>query len=232
MIKILICDDEPVFLKYIESRVKDIIAKGIFGEKEFLIVSHQDPQKALEYCEENLPQIVFLDIDMPDVSGFDIAQYLKDAGNVKTIFVSSYDTFVYTSLKFRPFRFIRKNMLENELKEAIDAALSELVTDKQIFMMKDASIACSEIFYIESNKNYVRIVTADCEYKHRITIKEVEEMLRSVGFVRCHTAYVVNMQKIKSAFSDNVVLEGGKRLSVSAKYKKTFFDAYLKFMRA
>ncbi len=229
---ILICDDELVFLRYLEKQIKEIIAKGIFGEMDFSIISYQDSQKAFEYCVEKSPQIVFLDIDMPTVDGFKIAEYLKDNEETKIIFVSNYDTFVYTSLKFKPFRYIRKSFLDKELKEAVDSVLDELIFKREMLVTKEERIPCSEILYVESDKNYVRIKTNRGEYRCRATIKMLEERLKPLGFLRCHTAYVINIRKIKRAESDSVMLQDNSVLTVSKKYKKNFFEEYLKYMRS
>jgi DNA-binding LytR/AlgR family response regulator len=231
MIKILICDDEPIYLEYMEKVIKNRIAKSIYGDSGFLIVTESNGKNALEAIKKEAPRIIFLDVNMPGISGFEIADYLKKNTNTIIVFVSAYDTLVYTSIKFSPFRFVRKRKIKTELKEAIDAVLEELFFSNEYIAVKDERILFSDILYIESDKNYVRIVTETDESRMRSTLTEAEEMLSGKGFFRCHSAYIVSLRKVLTVNANEVVLKNGVRISVSEKYKKQFMEEYMKFMR-
>ena len=231
MIKLLICDDEPVYLEYMAKAVKDQIAKSVYGDTDFSIITEASGKNALERIKKEAPKIIFLDVNMPSVSGFDIADYLKRNTDTIIVFVSAYDSLVYTSLKFSPFRFVRKSRIKTELKEAVDAVLEELFFNNEYVSVKDEKILFSDILYIESDKNYVRIVTEGGETRMRSTLTEAERLLKGKGFLRCHTAYIVSLRKIARVTAGEVVLKSGTRLSVSEKYKKPFMEEYMKFMR-
>lgn len=113
MIRIALCDDEPIFLD--EWRISD--GGGVRVEKftsgEELLRSHNaQPFDA-----------VFTDIDMPYPDGFSLAERI---GDTPIVFVTNHDELVYSSLRFRPFRFVRKSHLDEELPEVLSALRMEL----------------------------------------------------------------------------------------------------------
>lgn len=164
MLTILICDDEKLFAESLCIKLRDIIAKGKYCDFQYDIIVSSNSTLAIDYCINNTVDIAFLDIDMPGINGFDMATVLNERQkNTKLIFVSNFDHFVYTSLKFKPFRFIRKSVIDKELKEAFDSALSEIFIDNGFLILSNKylneKVLYSNIMYIESKGNYVEITT-------------------------------------------------------------------------
>lgn len=122
MIKAAVCDDEKIFTKKFVLMIKEFfdthniqINVSVFDSGTDFILNRA------KY------DILFLDINIPDVGGFEIAKQITDRDR-KTliIFVTEHDELVYSSLKFRPFRFIRKRRLQEELADVLRDVISEI----------------------------------------------------------------------------------------------------------
>ena len=128
MIKIYICDDDLDFLSKIKYQINDCISKGKFGDFEYEITDISNPVSALQKIKTETPDITFLDIDMPNVNGFNVADEInRQCPDTLIIFVTNYDNYVYTSIRYRPFRFIRKSHISTEINEALNSALNEII---------------------------------------------------------------------------------------------------------
>lgn len=133
MIRAAICDDDPTILDYLHEHIsKEFRRQGA----EIQIDKFTSGQDFLNAHKAESFNAIFLDIDMPEISGFDIAEKINEIGEPLIIFVTSHDELVFSSIKFRPFRFIRKTYLNNELPETPNAVINEVT--KRIFGSKFA----------------------------------------------------------------------------------------------
>ena len=106
MIHIAICDDEEVFVEKIRNEARAVLETQ---DEDFEIFCYTDGNKLLADYEAKKFDLVLLDIDMPDVDGFEVAEKLNiKSDEVKVAFISSYENLVFKSFRLKPFRFIRK----------------------------------------------------------------------------------------------------------------------------
>lgn len=236
LINILICDDDLSFLSEMKSTLRQTISKSKFSDFEYSIYATDNSAAALKHCIEVDVHIVFLDIDMPRINGFDIATAIKErAKESKVIFISNFDNLVYTSFRYNPFRFIRKEVVYEELLEAFEAAVKEVVINEKYLTLgnkylKDR-IFYSDILYIESKGNCADIITSSGEkYEYRSTMNELQQKLAYYDFVRIHAGFLVSMRKIVIFRSDSIVLKNGKTLNVSRKYRNEARDIYANYL--
>ena len=118
MIRISIVDDEEIILKSIRKKTEDLLNEL---KVDFEIYDYTDGTILLKEFKNVRFDIVFLDIEMPGISGLEIAQRIRDEEeNVDIIFITNKDELVYDSIKFAPFRFIRKFRFETEISEALN----------------------------------------------------------------------------------------------------------------
>ena len=237
MIKIIICDDNKIFLSKIQEKIKFEIAIGKFGDIEYDISVFSSVNAAMNYCIEQNPDIAFLDIDMPESSGFDIADTIHNQNsNAIVIFVTDYDNYVYNSFKHKPFRFIRKEYVNNELPEALGSALNDLLSQQQFIILgnKDFNkkIFAADIVYFESKKNYVEIVCFDGnKYTHRSTMSSLESKFVPYFFIKVHAAYIVNMRYIQKIDKNEIELCNGKKINISQKNYSQVHKAFAEYLR-
>ena len=197
MIRVAVCDDDSAFIDYFESLLSDTFSDNgdIFEIKSFNYGSD------LLNIEDDY-DLLFLDIDMPEVSGFEIASALKERNKHPfLIFVTSHDELVYSSFKFQPFRFLRKSYLDKELPEILnevtEAINEQNMSRKTMFKTKNGSvyIELKKIYFIEIYSHKLLIHSADGIVTECTgTLSDYEEKFNSLSFIRTHKSYLVNMR--------------------------------------
>lgn len=202
MIRIAICDDERIFAKKLKLTVDSIFEKQNI---EFQSYVYTDAYQLAIDHNENEYQLIFLDIDMPDISGMDFASRIRAANsNVSLIFVSNHSNFVFESFQFAPLRFIRKEWLKEELPEAIKAYCNEMLKKKPFIKLKleDKSIIsenAEEIIYFFSVRHDIYYATPSGTkrlYSREYTLEKFEEQLSKHGFLRIHKTYLLNYRYV------------------------------------
>ena len=175
MIKIVVCDDEKKILNTLSEKISQTFLNK---DMEIRIFETTSPTKALEYIKSNVVDVVFLDIDMPILSGMDIAEsLLNEEYKGLLIFVTSHDSLVYSSFKYHPFGFIRKSYFDDEIEEVISRIIDEMSHRDCIFTYKTNDgiyrVNISEILYFESESNYLLIHLIDKVHKFRGTMSQL-----------------------------------------------------------
>lgn len=227
--KIYICDDELQMLKSISEKVKVILP-------DCTIEEFSDSWALLDGLKLSGCDLLLLDIDMPKVSGLDIARQL-DLFAVKPllVFVTSHDELVYDSLTFHPFGFVRKGYIDEELERTLKDCRRELSQREIYFTFKsgceDIRLKISEMLYFESQGNYLNLYTADQVYRIRNTIAAVEETLSEKGFIRFHRGFLVNQQAVKVLGTEEAQLVTGDKIPIGRSYGEEAKRQLVRYMR-
>lgn len=238
MIRIVICDDDPCFAATLTEELTALAAK-YEGDLDLKIgPTFTSPELVLTFMEQMDFDIIFLDIDMPKITGFDLAAKISEKDpKALIIFVSAYDNYVYQSFAYSPFRFLRKLHLKEELPSAFDKAIEKCLSETQAlsFISTEGNVTLrpSEVLYFENDKNYYNIY---CEngavYKCRGTIKALEGVCTDKRFFRVHSAYIVNLEHIaETQNSSAVIMKNGAVISVPSPRRAEFKETYMKFVR-
>lgn len=226
--KIFICDDELKILSDISAKVRSVLPEADISEftsGKFLLDA---------ICKNNC-NILLLDIDMPEISGLDIASRLTDLENKPLlVFVTSHDELVYDSLQFHPFGFVRKNYMDKELPRILADCIAELNSREKHFCFHTASadikLQLDDILYFESDKNYLKLFSKDSEYRFRETLSAVENTLSDSGFIRIHKGFLVNQAAVKMLSSDEAELINGARIPIGRSYSETAKKKLMRYM--
>lgn len=225
MYQIVICDDEKKILEDIHGKVKTALDKQEIQAEYFCL---EDSRDLMEHLKEQKIDVLFLDIDMPYFSGMDIAAYINEKG-LKTIliFVTSHDTLVYQTFAYRPFGFIRKTHLDEELEELAERIKKELFDRKEeLTILKGPEltrIRIKDLVYMESEGNYLNFHMKDDVIKVRETLGNMENELMAKGFIRCHKGYLVNgdyIEKLKSAEMELKIEDEIEVIPIGRSYEK------------
>lgn len=224
---IFICDDEKKMADLIHTYITD---KIVGNAKVFYSGSELWECLCNESCD-----VVFLDIDMPDISGLDIASKLSELPySPLLIFITSHDELVYDSLKFHPFGFVRKNYLKEELSEIIDDCIRTISENMKDFAFVTSAgnmrIALKDILYFESEGNYLKIYTTKEKYRFRSTLYAVENALKECGFVRVHKGYLINQIAVKLLGKDEIILLNEERIPIGKNYAETAKKTLMRYM--
>ena len=235
VIRAAICDDEKTMLDHL---YEHILTENKRQNIQINIEKFMSGAELLNAHKENVFDVVFLDIDMPRINGFDIAESINDGESTLIVFVTSHDELVYSSIKFRPFRFIRKAYLESELPEtlaAVNAEISKRNAGRKFpFRTKTGEIFLDvgNIEYIEIYGHTLRVSVPDGEPVECYgSLSALEEQLAPLDFVRVHKSYLVNLKYIYSIEKTLVILDNKTAVPLS-RYKaadvKTKFKSYLR----
>lgn len=240
MIRIAICDDEIIFLDFMSTALKDIANKlnldyevDVFNNGELLLQNHI----------ERPYDVMFLDIDMPKMTGFDIARNIRNK-SLKTfiIFVTAKNDLVYSSFDYQPFSFICKNSnsLNNDLEKVFER-LFRYYKQSRFIELTDSrivtSVTINDIIYIQSDKHYLMYYTTtrdhDAPIRERNTILSKEKELIEYGFIQPHSRYLVNAEHIfrLDTILNTIVMDSGHQIPISKKYKKSVLDEYRRYTR-
>lgn len=215
--QIAICDDDIDFAEKLKVLVENSLGLrnvrpviSVFDDGAILIASNQ------QY------DVVFLDIDMPSMSGFDIAGQINDMEETLIVFVTLHDELVYSSIKFRPFRFIRKSHLENELSEvlsALERAISKRNAGKKFPLQTtkgEIFLDVSKIEYIEIYGHWLHVcVDGDEDLKCYGSLSDLEKRLAPFDFIRVHKSYLVNCRYIYAIEKEQVILDDKTEILLS-----------------
>ena len=236
MYHIVICDDEKEILDDILRKVRNCFDENDISAR---YTGFDDPRKLMECIQNEKIDVLFLDIDMPYHNGMDIAGYINENG-LKTIliFITSHDALVYQTFAYRPFGFIRKTHIDQEIDELVKRVNRELLENKQELVFRKGQdlirVLIRDIIYIEAEKNYLMIRTCDEMIRIRETMTNVLNELQGKGFIRCHKGYLVNADRIEKLISSEVLLRTGDEsmaLPVGRSYEKEVRKKILEMLR-
>ena len=226
--KIAVCDDENKIVEEITSFIKKD-----FPSSE--VSAYSDGESFLASPEER-PEVLLLDIDMPGISGMEVAATLtREKVQTLIVFVTAHDELVYDSFKYHPFAFVRKKFLEKELKTVLTDCEKQLVSRNKNFVFQNASklvtLAQSDILYFEGQANYLAIHTISDEYKMRSTMTGVEKELEDSDFLRIHKGFLVNLEHIRVLKTEELELDNGTVLPIGKSYSEAAKKSILRYMR-
>lgn len=226
MIKAIVLDDEPLSLELIE----DFCIKT---NEVNLIKKFTNPKEALKYLRNFPVDVIFLDINMPNLSGIDVLKHINQ--NTEVIFITAHSEYAVESYNLnaidyllKPFEYERFLTAVKKVKAKIQIENSE---QEAIFVRSDyrlIKVYLSEIQHIESQADYLTIV-----YKNqnrivtRMTMIELLAMLPSATFIRVHRSFIVPISEIK-IIRDKKILLNSIEIPIGISYEKTVNQYFLK----
>ena len=201
MLRIAICDDEFYFINEFSKLVKDRF------ENIEIVDKFTNPKELLN--SNILYDVIFLDIDMPEIDGIEVAK-AYDKKDTLIVFVTNKEALVFDAYNStNSFGFIRKNKMATDAQSVFNRLKTELLNQRTL-SVKNGSVITkvnfSDIIYIEKVVNKVLIHTKEQTYSTRGTIAEVEQILKSSCFVRCHIGFIVNLDYISLITSKDIKL--------------------------
>lgn len=229
-LSLAVCDDEQTEVEQIR--------KTLTGQSYPFILTvdvFYDGQSLLEQARQKKYNLVFLDIEMPHMNGFSLAEALRSSSEeTEIVFVSSHEHLVYQSFSFRPFYFVRKAFLKEELPRVLHRFWQDAGQADKVCEFRTATgvrkIDAARIIYMESLDHDLYIYHGGGVFSCRDQIGDREKELKDWGFVRIHRGYLVNCRYIRQLERSEVVLKDGRKLSVSAGRKKAVRDALTTFL--
>jgi DNA-binding LytR/AlgR family response regulator len=217
-IKCIVVDDEPLAISLLESYVQ----KVPFLE---LVFSTENPIEALEFIQNNESDLIFLDIQMPELTGINFMKILGD--KQKYILTTAYSEYALEGYEHNIVDYLLKPIsFERFYKSALKAqerfAFNENKEDSYFFVKSSGQqyrINFDDILYVESIKDYVSIKTSEQEYIVLDTLKSMEQQLPENNFVRNHKSFIINLNHIKTLGSKKIILLSDKEIPIGESFR-------------
>lgn len=244
MIKAVIVEDEKRSRETLSGLLK------LYAKNLDVVAEAEDVQSGIEVIKNHKPDVVFLDIQMPDGSGFKLLEAFEDI-NFEIVFTTAYDQFAIKAIKYSALDYLLKPIFPDDLIKAIekveerkkmksqrpnvDVLLENLKKPKDELPKIVLSTAekmhvvlVKDIVRCESDNYYTHFFFADGE---RIliskTLKENEELLSEYNFIRPHKSHLINVQYIKSFLKNEggvILLTDGSKVPVSRRKKEKIVE--------
>ncbi len=234
-----VCDDDEIICDAICDKIQNIFSKCGFEVEFDKFVSSTALFNSIKGGKEY--DVLFLDIDMPQANGIELAQAIRKKGKaVDIIFVSNLENRVFDTFAIRPFGFVRKNNFSRDLNDTLLLYIKYKLKANNYLAVKQngsASIVklrISNIVYIESFKYKQTIYMSDGEQIGvRMSMEELEEKLREYDIVRTHKGYLVNLKYVQRIEKNALTLkyENGLSLSVSRDRVQQVKQLYMEYLR-
>jgi DNA-binding LytR/AlgR family response regulator len=211
-IKCIIVEDEPLAVKILSDYIRQVPFLELQG-------TFKDAILATDYLRNNQTELIFLDIHLPKLKGMAFLKTLTHPPSV--IVTTAYHEYAVegfnlnvTDYLLKPFDFERFLIAVTKVKTAQkEKSQSNEIQETKDFIFltiqkKKVKILFSEILYIESQREYIRIVTTKKEYSSKISTHEIEALLPATLFKRIHRSFIVSVNKIESYTAEMVEVNG------------------------
>jgi two-component system LytT family response regulator len=228
-VRCMIVDDEPNAVSLLDIFIRQTTQWQ-------LLAKCYDALEALAFLKTQEVDVVFLDINMPHLTGMELAALLP--ANTYIVFTTAYSEYAADSYGFLTLDYLMKPITLKRFYAAVqkveahfarkddDRPLSSASTEEYFFIKSGKTlhkVLLKDILYFEGEKEYVRLVATTGQLLVYRRMKEIEEQL-TTPFIRVHHSYIVNIGRLDK-IQDNHVFIGGKQISVSDKFRNQFMEA-------
>ena len=250
MINCVIIDDEAKNIKLLQNMLE------MYCPAVKVVATDTEAKNGLLLIDELQPQLVFLDVEMPHLNGFDLLKKLEPV-NFETIFVTAYSHYAVEAFEHHATGYITKPINAEKLIAAVNTAtkrIEEKNINKNLFSLLEKNtqaaapdkiplstsnglvfVKLAEILYCESSGNYTNFyLFNDKKIMVSRQLGEYEKLLPEACFTRIHDKYIINLSFIKEYIKGSggdVVLENGKELPVASRRKEEFLARFEKWIK-
>ena len=218
LFKIVICDDDTEYIDHLHTAIKTVITRmGCRYEVE----DFNDGFALKQYVKKSTVDFLLIDIDMPQISGFEtISQIKEDNPDITFIFITAHQEYAYQAFSYYPYQFVIKSD-EGRLEEVIESvsekimrqrnysAIVEITSDKRKHL-----INIEETTYLKANRNYISVFAgAKSIAEFRGSIKDIYSQLSEHYFIFAHRSYIVNCRHIKLFERKKIIMNDGSEIA-------------------
>jgi len=227
-LRCLIVDDEPNAVNLLEMLIRENTAWELAGKC-------YDAREALSFLKTHPVDLIFLDINMPHLTGMEMAALLPPS--TALVFTTAYSEYAADSYGFPTIDYLLKPITLKRFYAALQkieihfarpesAAIDTSPAESDYFFIKSGrmlhKVGLKDILYFEGEKEYARLVTPTQKLLIYRRLKDIEEQL-SASFARVHNSYIINIARLDS-IRDNHVFIGTKQIPISEKFREAFMN--------
>ena len=213
--RVAICDDDRYFITFFRG-----LMNRMYNSLDIITEDFCCGDDLLKGFKHKAYDVVFLDIEMPDMDGITLAKKLREiSSDVYIVFLTGHTEYAINGYEVNALRYLTKPAEENKLREVIDHVLSKQEGENVIWVKTEdgrQKIMLSDILYIEAQNRNVIITTNKDSFTVRGNISDYEEQLCKRGFYRVHRGYLISLGKVLRISSNKTaVMEDGAELPIS-----------------
>ena len=240
-LKTIIIDDEPDSVDLLELELaKSCPQVGV-------IATYNSSVKALKKIEALQPDLLFLDIEMPVINGFELLEKILHL-NFSVIFITAYNQYALKAFRFNALDYLVKPIEASDLIEAVTKAERKIKpTSAQLSLVQRqlrgeiatriaisgqngiSFIELNEIVFVEASNNYSKLILSDKRiFTVSKTLKDVQDVLEESHFLRVHRQYIINLNHVKQ-FNRNesiLIMDNGDHLPIARNQKEKLIEKY------
>lgn len=223
----VLVDDEPMALRSIERLCTP-------NDHIQLIGSFGNGEEALEFLSSNETDLLFLDVEMPGISGIELLEQLTHHPQV--VITTSKAEYAFEAFEYNVTDFLKKPITLPRFQSCLEkiktrasflTSLAAKSNEKEIYIRNDGKmvrIPIESILYFENIGDYVKIITTDKNHVIQIALKTLNDRLNHPRLLKVHRSYIVNMDKIVD-IADNSIVIGQKVIPISRAHKSLVLNA-------
>jgi two-component system LytT family response regulator len=203
MITCIAIDDEPKALEVIErycGKTSQVSLKATFRE----------PVKAIEFLQREKVDLIFLDINMPDINGMALLQTLSFKPLV--IFTTAYSHYAVESYELNALDYLLKPITFERFLIALNKATAALASEETTILIKSGpqtyQVKTADILYLEKDGNYITVHLKDKQILIRENMSDIFDLVPAAGFVRVHKSYVISIGHITMIEAHQLIING------------------------
>lgn len=195
------------------------------SEKYEVIRDSGNPLDAFKFLSESEVDVVFLDVEMPEMSGIGLAKLIPEGA--KIVITTSEEKYAVDAFGIRAFDFILKPVDLPKLLEVSERLKSEIqpsISPKPVFLKtkgRFVKIDLEEVIYVQAFGDYINYFTRSDKYTVRQSMNKAKEMLGHLNFVQVHRSYIVNLDAVDGFESDSLMI-GSVNIPISRSHKDLF----------
>lgn len=223
MLNIFLLEDEEIQLEILSEYINKFFSKDNIEYKITKFKSGEDLLK--EYLKKDIKvDIVFTDVGLKGISGIDVASQIRKFDNtVVIIFITCFTNYFQEGYKVKAFRYLLKPLKYKDLEDTLNDYFIEMAKNKLLIEFKSEGkskiIDYRDILCIESIGRDIKIHTKYESFFTNTKLKEIEHLINSKIFFRCHKSFIINLLEVNSCF-DNEVTIGDRRIKVPISHRK------------
>lgn len=231
VINISICDDD----KNITDEIHNLIKKHFPKNIDYQVSIYYSGEELIEKSNDTQIDILFIDIEMGEISGIQTVKYLREYNsNCIVFFVTSYNNYITDLFRLQSFQFLQKPINEKDFVIDLNRAIEEYNKNHSFIEIKHNNtikkVQIGEILYIEVYQKEIKIKTFDDVIYHRGKIIDYEQKLSSYHFAKSHKSFIINLKYIVEIKQNSVMLKSlSHSIPLGRKYRNLIINEYNKY---
>lgn len=230
MLQIAVCDGDEIM----GEKLKQLIESRLQKEEDYRVLAFSTGRRLLESGIRF--DIYFLDIDLKDINGIDMARRLRQGSEAVIVFVTALKEYIFDAFDVQAFQYLLKPIDEQKFFQVLDKAVAECRSMKQseplVIRVKGVyqNVPKENILYAENDARKIILHLKGEQIAYYSKMSELEGLLGR-QFFRCHRGYLVNLGAVKSYDTGSIQIKNGETILMAKQKYGDFVTAYMEYLR-